>query len=416
MSDEPSTTGDSWCSHLPWLILFRCFRPAVGVRMLVLGAGGIVANVAGWRILWQMFGGSTDPAIQKLSAAVGSDGIWPLWPWNQGIGESPLSFIRGSSWIPSEISRFVEQLCQPLFIMFDADAGFVGFTFGLICILWALVVWSYFGGAMTRTASLRLCRDEMTSWSEVAGFSISKFPSYLAAPLFPMLGILLAMIPIVVLGWIANVPTVGLVFSGLVFPVALLCGLFMTIIGIGFLFGWPFMWTTVSTEGTDAFDALSRSYAYVYQRPLRYLGYAVVAAVLGILGYCVVSLFVSGVPAFALWAADWGMSDDKIQPIREYLQANHSERASLELSTGASLFVFWVSCVKLFGTGYLASYFWTAMTAIYLLLRRDIDATEMDEVFLTDEEETYGLPPLATDETGVPGVPDEANDSGSDVE
>jgi len=36
----------------------------------------------------------------------------------------------------------------------------------------------------------------------------------------------------------------------------------------------------------DSFDALSRSYAYVFQRPLHYLFYALVAAVFGALAGC----------------------------------------------------------------------------------------------------------------------------------
>lgn len=417
MSDEQSTTGNSWCAHLPWLILFRCVRPAMGVRMMVLGAGGIVANVAGWRILWQLFKDSADPAIQKISAAGQlTGGTWPAWPWNQGLGESPFSFLASTRWVPQEVSQFVGQLCQPVAIMLAPEATFVGFTFGLLCVLWAILVWSYFGAALTRTASLRLCRDETTSWSDVAGFSMSKFPSYFAAPLFPLLGILLAMIPVIVLGWIANIPGIGIVATGLLFPVALLCGLFMTIIGIGFLFGWPMMWSTVSTEGTDAFDALSRSYAYVYQRPLQFFGYALLAGVLGILGYVVVSLFVTGVPTFALWAIDWGMADKQVNAVRLALASPPLGATPVELSWGASFIVFWISCVKLLAVGFLASYFWTATTGIYLLLRRSVDATEMDEVFLTDEEETYGLPPIATDEAGSPSVPADAEKSETDAE
>ena len=52
------------------------------------------------------------------------------------------------------------------------------------------------------------------------------------------------------------------------------------------------------------------------------------------------------------------------------------------------------------GVGYLFSYFWTASTAIYYLLRRDIDATEMDEVYI-EEEATAPLPPIRTDASGA---------------
>lgn len=51
-------------------------------------------------------------------------------------------------------------------------------------------------------------------------------------------------------------------------------------------------------------------------------------------------------------------------------------------------------------------FFWTAFTAIYLLLRQEVDQAELDEVYLTPQDETYGLPPLETDEAGVQGVAD----------
>jgi hypothetical protein len=74
--------------------------------------------------------------------------------------------------------------------------------------------------------------------------------------------------------------------------------------------------------------------------------------------------------------------------------------------TGAAIIRFWVLCVKLLAMGFVFSYFWTAASAIYLLLRRDVDATEMDEVFLEEEEQTYGLPPLKLDSAGAPIVDD----------
>ena len=71
---------------------------------------------------------------------------------------------------------------------------------------------------------------------------------------------------------------------------------------------------------------------------------------------------------------------------------------------------FWVGCVKLLAVGYLFSYFWTAAAAIYFLLRRDVDATEMDEVFLDADadEAASGLPTVTTDQAGAPVAADDA--------
>ena len=82
----------------------------------------------------------------------------------------------------------------------------------------------------------------------------------------------------------------GLV-GGMFWPLALLAGLIMALLLVGLAVGWPLMWATISVEATDPFDALSRSYSYAFHRPIRYLFYVIVAAVLGLLGWYLVGLF-----------------------------------------------------------------------------------------------------------------------------
>ena len=55
------------------------------------------------------------------------------------------------------------------------------------------------------------------------------------------------------------------------------------------------------------------------------------------------------------------------------------------------------------------------MSAVYLLLRKDVDDTEMDEIYMVDERRTYELPPLKTDDKGIPQVqkPEPVEESGS---
>ena len=60
-----------------------------------------------------------------------------------------------------------------------------------------------------------------------------------------------------------------------------------------------------------------------------------------------------------------------------------------------------------FAVAFFFSFFWVAATAVYYLMRRHVDGTEIDEVQIEDEEGPFGLPPLQTDAAGVPGVPEE---------
>lgn len=73
-------------------------------------------------------------------------------------------------------------------------------------------------------------------------------------------------------------------------------------------------------------------------------------------------------------------------------------------ATGLKAIQFWNNLAVTFAWGFVYSYFWMAATAIYFLLRREVDGTPPDEVFLADGPLPFGLPPLATDAAGVAGV------------
>jgi hypothetical protein len=64
--------------------------------------------------------------------------------------------------------------------------------------------------------------------------------------------------------------------------------------------------------------------------------------------------------------------------------------------------------------GYVYSYFWSASTVIYYLLRRDVDNTEMQEVYIEGEEEDEGMPiePTPASPVVTPSQPAEAGGGG----
>ncbi len=176
----------------------------------------------------------------------------------------------------------------------------------------------------------------------------------------------------------------------------LVVGLVIVIFLIGLLFGWPLMWPTISAEGRDSFDALSRSYSYVYQRPLHYLWYALVASVLGVLGAIVVRYFVAAVLYLTAWAVSWGAGNAVL--------GDMTEAAPL----AASILAFWTGAVQVVAVGFIYTFFLCAMTVIYFLLRYDVDGTEMDEVFVEEQTDQFGLPPISTDAAGVATIADAA--------
>ena len=64
----------------------------------------------------------------------------------------------------------------------------------------------------------------------------------------------------------------------------------------------------------------------------------------------------------------------------------------------------WTALFRTLSAAFLYGLFWCMASAVYLLLRKDVDETEMDEIYIVDEKRTYELPPLKSDENGIPQV------------
>jgi hypothetical protein len=65
---------------------------------------------------------------------------------------------------------------------------------------------------------------------------------------------------------------------------------------------------------------------------------------------------------------------------------------------------FWKTIVAALVAGYQAAFLWVAAVGVYLLMRRDIDGVQLNEVYV-DPADEFGLPPLADEATsGVPEV------------
>ncbi len=437
--DRGKLTSFDWPEIFPWLNLATALRLAIKPRVLVLAAVALLGTVAGWRICGSvcthLFIGSdeerseavfsNDPIQMAEQARIGHFEATvrklTAWPWEQPTlpqaSARELSQSMGSWWTENPLVQARLQITAPFEGLLDPHASLMEFVFLLLCAVWELVVWAFFGGAITRMAAVALARDEQLSWGQLTAYARSKWSAYFTAPLFPLLGVLLATIPLVVFGLLLRLE-LGLLIGGILWFVPLLVGLFMAILMVGLYFGWPLMWATISVEGTDSFDALSRSYAYTYQRPLHYFFYSVVAGLLGILGWIAVAIFVSATIALSTWAVSWtsgaGISPDAVADYRwsallgdggASSQADSQSLGPLG-QTGVKLIGLWVDVAVTLALGFVFSFFWTSTTAIYFLLRRQVDATEMDEVFLPEEQQPYGLPPLEQDAAGVAGVGD----------
>jgi hypothetical protein len=445
MANEPTKIREvAWSELFPWLMLLRSVRVSLMARVLVLGAVGLVATMLGWWLLAALFSQSTDPVVTQWRQGANL-GVWEDSlhkgvpnPWVNTTARSAgeiFASATNSTLVQAPINIWL-YLTRPFIQMFQGDLSFTGFSFLLLCGVWELLVWGLFGGAITRIAALKFTRDEAPGMLSALRHAASKLHLYSLPPLVALVGTSVFALQLVVLGAIMRVDVLAFI-AALAWPFVLLLGLMMAILLLGALFGWPLMWATVSVEGTDAFDALSRSYAYTYHRPLRLLWYVLFAGFLAVVSMFVVKLFASSAVALGNWSISWGLDKETTQtvvnppppsgaadlpapapPALVVAPGSPDAKAAPApaepaapppapgkiLSAAASIIHFWKQLVAVLVAGFQAGFLWVSAVGIYLLLRRDIDGVQISEVFV-DQADEYGMPPLSGDAaTGVPEV------------
>jgi len=271
----------------------------------------------------------------------------------------------------------------------------------------SLAVWALLGGAIHRIAALHFGRDQKISIGQALRFSAGKFLSFYFAPLIP-LGIVLVIGAMITVGGFALGSWGGGILMGLLLPLALIGGLLIAFLLVGLGGGVALMYPTIAVESSDSFDAIGRSYSYVYGRPWRAAFYSLVATVYGVICY----LFVRFCAFLTLAATHWFVgagvvgggqalspTADKLDVLwpaptfDNLLTSAPREAMSGAEPVGAWLIWFWTMLVATTVLAFLLSFFASATTSIYFLLRRRIDATDLDDVYVDEPMEEFGAEP-----------------------
>jgi hypothetical protein len=329
------------------------------------------------------------------------------------------------------------KIVRPMVYYFSPRSDWYTRIYFLCVTLWTVAVWSIFGGAITRIAAVEVARGEKIGLSEAIRFTTRRWGAFLCAPLFPLLFVAFLLLGTILFGYVFMIPIIGdILVAGLLWPIPLLCGLGMACTLIGLAVGWPLMAPTVSTEGTDSWEAVSRSFSYVYQRPWHYIWYSLVGASYG----AIAVFFIGFMGSFTVYLAKWGTNlaygrdnsflfvyapesfgwrtlllqgatVDGVKVVQDGEINTDMYNAYLDETTlpdgkvitrdggklafynkiGAALVALWLGLAFLMLIGFGYSFFFSMSTIIYLLMRRHVDGAEMDEVYL-EEDDQEGAP------------------------
>lgn len=277
--------------------------------------------------------------------------------------------------------------------------------FAILFLAGALAIWALLGGAMHRMSALQFARDEKLSAPAALKFALGKFLSFYTAPLIPLGIVLVIGLFMIVGGLMLSVPVLDIIMS-ILMPLAILCGLLAAFLLLGLIGGGSLMYPTIAVESSDSFDAISRSYSYVFAKPWRAAWYMLVALVYGAITYLFVRLFAYLALAVSHFFVGVGTigGGQRLSPTADKLDVLWPRptfdnllpggpwaEPGAAMTTWESIcaFFIWitVAIVAAVVIGFLLSFLSSASTVIYFLLRREVDATDLDDIYFEEQPE-----------------------------
>jgi len=367
-----------WSDALPWWLLFRAAGAAFSPTVILLAAAGAVATWAGWSMADRLGLAGVDRAADVIAAAKAADAL--LLP--AGAPVAPLAAGGPATWLPAVVDRLppvVADMSRLLAIPFRPSATLREVAGAAARIGWFVLVWSIFGTAIARHVALKLVGEDAPGIVGATWFGSRKWLPAFNSVLFVLVGILALSVPGAILG-LAMRTEWGLAFAGAVWPLVLLGAVVLAILAVGMVAGWPLMVACVGVERGDSFQAISTAFSYLYQRPLHYAFYALVALLVSIPTLLVAGLFAHATADLAMWATSFGMGHERTATVLEGLAAGGPAAAAW----GVKAIGFWTRGLETLLSSFGWGYFWAIATAAYLLLRQDVDGTELDEVVLDE--------------------------------
>jgi len=452
MKDSQHThRGDGWLEASGLVYIFRTLGLAVHPAKLGLALAAIILTfILGWVLdaIWTRGGGVDETAIARFISAreldqpyvepSGSLGMFKVWrEYERGCLLGFLgSMIPGSSVAAgTAFGSYVEAHSHvgPL-------SNLVGMGYGvwwllrhhpfyfLLFVGGSLVIWAWAGGAICRIAAVQYARDEKLTMNQAIAFAKEKlFGGFVLAPCIPVAFILITAVLLAIGGMLLRVPVLGDLIAGPAFILAIVGGFAVAVLLLGLIVGGSLFWPAVAVEGSDAFDSFSRSLSYPLSKPWKAVLYAVISTVFAGICWVFVNLFTFfaltvtrgivgfGTSPFGWWSRGEGeISVRKLDLLWPLAGPNtlYSWPDWSQLTWYEHFSAFFVGVYVLIVIGlmwaFLASFYFSASTVIYFLLRRDVDGTDLEELHTEDEEpgkgssSTESSPPQTSTNVSLP--------------
>ncbi len=312
-----------------------------------------------------------------------------------------------------------------------------------------LVIVGLFGVAICRHSAVQSARDESIGFTAAIKFARGKWKESILAPLIPIGIIIIGAVCLLAGGLIGAIPAVGHVVSGVLYGLALLGGFALALVFIGFVLGAHLMWPTIAVESSDAFDAVQRGFGYIGQRIWNAAFYGVALMVYGAISVAMVRLIAMlvlklthaftgiGIGFFGHLTSSQTATVSKLDAM--WSMPEWSELPLLPMAgrvpfwgefalaplSGTEMVAMWLIACWVFMlvtlvAAFIISFYFCGVTEVYFLLRRDVDATDWEEIYYEEDDDLLAMetadattPSDSPADAAEQAEPDAADDSES---
>lgn len=238
-------------------------------------------------------------------------------------------------------------------------------------------------GVIARMAAAEFSGGVRMSWPQGLAFVLGRWPSVLGAALGAPALVGLVCLVLAIAGWaVMQIPVVD-VIGAVLFPIAIVLALLATLLTLGLVVGGHMLVPAIACEGTDAIDALQRTYAYVIARPARLVIYTLILLALLAVTAVVLGSIATGVESVARDATSVWMSERSAiifasAPVRPPTGTR---------AMAAHIVGFWIGLVWLIAGAATLSVFACGSAVLYLLMRQVCDGQDWGELWFPENTE-----------------------------
>lgn len=250
-----------------------------------------------------------------------------------------------------------------------------------------LIVLAIGWGTMARMTAAEFSAGVQTTWPEALGFVGSRLASFIGAALGApaLIGLVCLLLALGGLLFL-QIPIIDVLGAAL-FPIALLLALMATLLTLGLILGGHLVIPAMACEGTDAIDALQRTYAYVVARPGRLVAYTFILLAVLALTALVLGSIATGVDFVARNATSAWMGDAAATILEPPGSRESAAPLTGTRAVASGIANFWIGLVWMIAGAATFSTFTSGSTVLYLLLRQVCDGQDWGELWFPENAE-----------------------------